>query len=154
MTGNTWNPHDLPATLLAVDPGKLTGLVVATWPELTIQTQVEWPQDDFLDWADAFVASGVPDVVICEGYDITMATLKKDRGEAWSIEQRGALRHFARKAGAEFIVQRPMAVLPLVTDDRLAPFGLNKRGGKGHWRDAARHLVYFLAKQGKVELEV
>lgn len=147
---------------LAVDPGAKTGIVLAVFGPLSVRpgvlVQEEPPMELFVDWAWELLHGETccrrPDRVICEDYDITPATLRKSRGENWSLEQIGLLRQICRREGIEFVTQRPMQVIPLVTDERLAAFGLNKRGGDGHWRDAARHLLYRLAKDGRIDLPV
>lgn len=147
---------------LAVDPGGKTGFVLGVFGPQSVRPgvllQEEAPIEVFVDWAWDLLHGEthcrLPDRVVCEDYDITPATLRKSRGENWSLEQIGLLRQICRRQGIPFVTQRPMQVIPLVTDERLQAFGLNKRGGDGHWRDAARHLVYRLAKDGRIDLPV
>lgn len=150
MTRNRQTTFPPRPDVLAVDPGGKTGYV---WLQGgRVVEQAELPADEFLDRA-AWIVPQV-DVVVCETFDITQQTLRVKKGERWwSLEQLGVLRNEARKAGKEF-VESPRSALALVPDARLAPFGLNKRGGDGHWRDAARHLVRYFVKRKEVELAI
>lgn len=130
--------------VLAVDPGKTTGWA---WNEGEVN---EAFADTFLDLLDYWPT---PHVVVCEQYDITKETLKKSRGErAWSIEQIGVLRQYARKGGAMFVLQRARDAKALVTDERLQALGLWHPTPGGHTNDALRHLVMYLAKQGEMRI--
>lgn len=138
--------------ILAVDPGKTVGSVLADGASLL------WTREDstapFLDLAfELLSGAGAhrPGAVVCEAYNIVPGSLSKTRGENWNLEQIGALRWMSRHFGTPFVLQQPSAVLALVTNDRLRALDLYVTGG--HSRDAARHLVYYLARQKEIVLK-
>ena len=137
-----------PRRLLVVDPGKVTGWVV--WDQGSRQLEAgEHVAEAFLDLAWARLLEPAPeatlDGVVCEAFIIGPGTLRVDRGANWSLEQIGALRLLARRAGAFFLLQPP-ASRRAATDERLQAAGLWVPGG--HARDAARHLLIYLLRAG------
>jgi len=141
--------------ILAVDPGRITGYVLVGGGGVILE-QDERYADDFLAWAESvFTMPAEKLTVVCEDFQVTQRTLKLARDSRWwSLEQIGVLRWWSHRLGCRFILQSPASALKLVTDARLEPFGLNKRGGKGHYRDASRHLVYHLVREYGAELAV
>lgn len=155
--------------VLGVDPGKTTGWAVACPTDegrgvraighgyFSLQLQLEYNQlelDAFLRHAERMLSVLDLTAIACEDYVITPGTIKKSRGErAWSLEGIGVLRYLAAKANVPFVLQKPAAVKPLVTDHQLRRLGL-WLPGKDHARDGMRHAVYHLAKKGQVKLSL
>jgi hypothetical protein len=125
--------------VLAIDPGKESGW--AEWYNGQFSSAM-MPHNTLLDlaWTDMHNY----DMVAVESYIITAATLKKTRGDNWSLEQIGALRWMAHRHNVKFVLQSPADAKSFVKNDRLAGLGWYKTG-PGHDNDAARHLLLALA---------
>jgi hypothetical protein len=135
--------------ILAVDPGKITGYaqISTEWPFESTQL----PMLDFLGWAEYVISEpDGPEVVVCESFIVNAQTLRKTRGENWSLEQIGVLRWFCHKAEVPFTLQSAASAKGFVDDDRLKHVGWYHGTTGGHANDAARHLLTFIAKQGKL----
>lgn len=145
---STQPPFD---ALLVVDPGKITG--AALWRPQFETVPWEAPHMEFLHWADDWLQSArlsrLRTRVVCEAFDVTQATLKKSRGEMWSLKQIGALEFFCDRDGHEWFtpLQKPSAAMRLITDDRLRAMGWYHPSKGGHQNDAMRHLAFHLARE-------
>ena len=127
--------------ILAVDPGKVTG-----WAELNATVMKpqahQLPHFEFLQYAEEAVLWA--DVVVCENYIITMATLKKSR-QTWSLEQIGCLRYWCHQKDVPFVLQSPAEGKQFGTDARLK--ALNWwHPGQQHANDALRHLLLYAVR--------
>lgn len=129
--------------IVAVDPGKITG--VATW---TPGRMSSWQEPTWyaIDRIWTALDDGVVDVVVCEAYIITAATLRKTRGENWSLESIGALRWMSRRHGVEFVLQAPADAMRFADDAKLRRAEWYRPTPGGHANDAARHLMTYLAR--------
>ena len=83
---------------------------------------------------------------MCESYVITASTLRKTRGENWSLESIGALRWMANKHRVEFVLQTPADAKRFADDRKLKAAGWYFPTPGGHANDAARHLMLYLAR--------
>ena len=130
--------------ILAVDPGKTTGL--ATWAEDEPFMSAQLPHMEFLDWTWDILWTEI-DAVVCESYIITAATLRKTRGENWSLEQIGALRWMCERTRGvtSFTLQSPSEAKSFATDAKLRKVGWYKPG-QDHANDASRHLLVYLIR--------
>lgn len=127
---------------LAVDPGKVSGW--AAWDHQGFVSG-EFECQELLDFAWSMISGPFPpDLVVCESFIITAQTLKKTRGENWSLESVGALRWMCRQHQVSFKLQSPADAKSFVNNDRLKAVGWYKPG-LGHDNDAARHLLKALA---------
>lgn len=129
--------------ILAVDPGKMTGLAWATFdPALGVTSFKSWERETWpaVDYAAYLIAEGNLDLVVCEAYTITPATLKKTR-QYEPLETIGALRYLCRLHRVDFMLQFASAVKPMATNARLASMGWRSPSIGGHADDAARHLL-------------
>jgi hypothetical protein len=136
---------DIDRLLIAVDPGKVTG--IATWlnGEITSWQEQTWYAVDKI-WS-RLERSDVPiEAVVCESYTITASTLRKTRGENWSLESIGALRWMATRHSVEFVLQAPADAMNFMTDDKLRMMGWYNPTIGGHANDAARHLGLYIAR--------
>lgn len=124
--------------MLAVDPGKMTGL--ALWgPEGFSSTA--WNQQDFYDGIEKAVKWA--DEVVSESFIVTQQTLKKSRGDNWSLEFIGVMRFLCNRHSRPFKLQGPSDAKTFATDDKLKAAGWYTKG-LDHPRDAARHLMIYL----------
>lgn len=137
--------------VLAVDPGKTTGIAV-------------WNSGTFSAWAEEyelaldFVASYIrddyrPDVVVIEDFVITQRTTKMGtanwrRGQ--ELEFIGVARWWCKTTGVEFVLQTPSQAKSFSTDQKLKTYGWWSKG-VDHPRDATRHLMLYLVKAGLID---
>lgn len=131
--------------IVAVDPGKVTG--VAKWrrdrpAEIDSLQQPCW---DAVATVHHLMTNGLT-AVVCESYVISSQTLRKTRGENWSLESIGALRYLAGLFDIPFILQTPADAKSFVTDQKLHAAGWYQPSTGGHANDAARHLMLYLAR--------
>lgn len=129
--------------VVAVDPGKKTGIAWAA-----TDGGATPPQTAALDWFDAmmWVHQNINriDTIVCESYVITQATLRKSRGENWSLEQIGILRYLSRVYVVPFFLQTPSEGKAFATDAKLKHLGWWQIDPEGHMLDASRHLLLHL----------
>lgn len=132
--------------IIAVDPGKVTG--IATWAggEFNSWQEPTWFAVDRI-WAKL---ERLPDnavvEIVCESYTITASTLRKTR-QNYSLESIGALRWMSNTHGVEFVLQAPADAMGFMTDDKLRMLGWYRPSIGGHANDAARHLGLRLARE-------
>jgi hypothetical protein len=136
--------------IVAVDPGKITGL--ATWAnnELVSWQEPTWyAVDRIWNTLEHLEVS----VIVCESYTITASTLRKTRGENWSLESIGAIRWMSNRHGVEFVLQAPADAMRFMTDDKLRMLGWYRASIGGHANDAARHLGLYIANEDPPEFK-
>lgn len=135
---------DIDRLVIAVDPGKVTG--IATWlnGEMTSWQEQTWYAVDKI-WTKLERADTPIEAVVCESYKITASTLHKTR-QYYSLESIGALRWMATRHSVEFILQDPADAMRFMTDDKLRMMGWYHYTVGGHANDAARHLGLYIAK--------
>ncbi len=142
--------------ILAVDPGKATGLAWATDYQLQAGTP---PSVDSLGWHDAmdwvWEHRQVWDVIVCESYLITAQTLRKTRSsQNWAMEQIGILRWLAeRQLHVAFVLQTPGNAKAFSTDAKLRWLDW-WQAGPDHQMDAARHLLLYCIEQGVLDAKI
>lgn len=135
--------------VLAIDPGKKTGWAVWVDGEL-----IEYGETEHYEWLDEFFSYyGPTDLVVCEDYLITQATLKKSR-QLWSLYQIGVFDWLCRRRKIPFEKQTPAAAKTFSTDDRLKKLGWYYPSPGGHQNDALRHLVLGLVRHNLLDLEL
>lgn len=134
--------------MLAVDPGGTTGF--ACWTEGEAPWVSEAKPMEFLDFAEEWVS--LRDVlIVCERFTIGPQSLRMSR-QYDALEQIGALRWIAHRHGADFALQAPADVKRFVSNDLLKSLGWYTVGAD-HGRDATRHLVWRLVKEGRLSLD-
>jgi hypothetical protein len=140
--------------IIAVDPGKVSG--IATWDGERLESWQE-PTWFAIDRIWGLLEDNAPptlsappqmiEAIVCESYVITASTLRKTRGENWSLESIGALRWMARRHSVEFVLQTPADAKRFADDVKLkAAAGWYRPTPGGHANDAARHLMTYLAR--------
>jgi hypothetical protein len=141
---------------LAIDPGGTTGIAQYERREGTpvgaVETFDAWSEGNpfaAIDRARLEVMEGL-DVMIVERFTITGATARKTRGGSnQAIEIIGTLRWLAHNAGVPFVEQQPAEAKGFCTDSKLKLIGWYTPG-VDHARDATRHLLLWLVKNGEV----
>lgn len=131
--------------ILAIDPGKLTGIAVF---------QDRGPQAFQLGFQEAcdflgenIAPGGGIELVIVERFIIGPSTGKL--GDVnWSLEVIGVTRWLATKAGVPLRFQAPADAKRFATDARLKALGWYTPTPGGHANDALRHLVVGLVADG------
>lgn len=142
------------ATVVAVDPGGTTG--IAVWsPGLGLSLREIKPAAQAVDWLAQVASHGLAKTFVVERYVITPATAKMSQQHD-ALEITGALKYLARKHGHSIVIQTPAEAKKFSTDAKLKNVGWYEKslgqGFEGHARDASRHLLLFLAKQGIIDL--
>jgi hypothetical protein len=132
-------------SVLAVDPGKFTGLLHLPkgGEGGTVGEEGYAPA---LEWCAALIGTDAVDVVVCETFTITAKTARNTQAP-WSLESIGVLRFLCRRAGTPFILQAPALAKRGAVNDRLKHAGWYVPTGGGHSADAARHAYVFYLNQ-------
>lgn len=151
---------DRPA-VLAVDPGKVTGL--AYLPAPGPRSPTAFPEAPFLAEqgthealltagsaisAYAAHAGAAPLQVVCESFHITARTARNTFAP-WSLESIGVLRFLTactrdQPSPVSFTLQTPSNAKRAATNQRLTEVGWYAPSEGGHAADAARHLYLYL----------
>lgn len=125
--------------IIAVDPGKMTGLANLTFGEFT---SGQLPLMEYLQNLDGALMQGMLPTLICEDFIYTTETAKKSR-QTWSTEGIGVMRFLAHKHKLSFTLQSPASAKRFATNDKLKAMGWYKPTKGGHANDAARHLLVY-----------
>jgi hypothetical protein len=140
--------------VLAVDPGKMTGLSLFT---------IEKGEDPILVWSGEVVFSdyvyklrelfadyGDTLEIVCEKFTINVQTAKNSQAP-YSLECIGALKLVMLENGRDpeaLKYQLPANAMNMFPNDKLKKLGYWHRGGAGHALDSMRHAVLYLATTG------
>lgn len=155
------------APVLAIDPGKMTGVAYTSYDSLANRVRVistaelsilegsEIEHPKFLrSMIDDWRASGdtdVPTRVVVERFTITPATGKKSQEAKAALETIGAVKLMCREAGYPLdaiVYQGPGEVKDAWPNAKLRRCDLWHRGGAGHALDALRHAATYMVSQG------
>lgn len=132
--------------ILAVDPGKLSGIALVECDPVRVAWSHELDWFDTIDKVNATLAAQPQGLtLVAEGFLITAATAKKTAAP-WSLEALGAMRWLCYKYDVEFVMYTSGEAKEFSDNNRLRHVGLWHRGGAGHANDALRHAVLHLAK--------
>ena len=144
-------------TILACDPGLATGFCEFSGVKGQSHAYVVCGECAPNEWVDLLyerLATGAVDAVVCENFFITMRTAQLTQAP-WSLELIGVARHACRRNGnVPFVTQSPADAKMFATDERLQRVGWIMRGATDHARDAQRHALLYLIKQGWTEEEL
>ncbi len=139
--------------VLAVDPGKMTGLSCWTIepggePVLVWAAEVD---EEAYATPIRFELSTHPDIeIVCESFTITLETAKKSQAP-FSLELIGILKQIVRDAGrpvSDVNLQGPASAKKLFPNTALKKLNYWHRGGAGHALDSMRHGLLYLARTG------
>jgi hypothetical protein len=145
-------------TVIAVDPGKTTGLAVIAYsgeaPVLVSSKELAaYPFAAALsDELRAARAAGSVVELVCERFIINAQTIKNSQAP-FSLEQIGIMKYVVHAGGFDpesIHFQSPSDAKKLFTNDALKRLGFWHTGGGGHALDAMRHGLLRLAKTGWV----
>lgn len=130
--------------IMTVDPGKMTGWAMYT-TEVDSFSSGQAPWFEHLQWfEDVYRAF---DVVVCESFVITAATIKKSR-QNWSLEAIGTMKYLLAKQGRELVLQSPGEAKGFATPEKLKKVGW-WLPGKDHAQDAARHMLTYVVRNSR-----
>jgi hypothetical protein len=142
--------------VLAVDPGKATGVVLMSWngsdpvPNVILSKEVQ--PEEFAPTIDALLnTQGSEDIftVVCERFTINAQTVRNSQAP-YSLEQIGVLKHLCRTNmydPEKIVFQSPADAKNMFPNPVLKKLGTWHVGGEGHANDAMRHALLALVGQ-------
>lgn len=149
---------DLNRVVIAVDPGKITGVCVLGMPvdmepimlasnEYEVGELAPFLRQQFSDRVETY---SVKMEIVCERFTINAQTVRNSQAP-WSLEQIGILKQTMRDYAIpeESIVwQAPADAMNMFNNEKLKRLGYWHRGGAGHANDAIRHALLRAVKVG------
>lgn len=146
--------------VLAIDPGKMTGLAWMRQEngKIFLDDSMEASSDEIInairptlaDWKS--VDGDQPPLrIVMEKFTINATTTQKSQEASWALRTIGAVEQAARDVSyplAAIAWQTPAEAKTAFTNDKLKALGLWHRGGAGHALDGIRHGALYLAKTG------
>lgn len=150
-----------PMTVLAVDPGKTSGICLMYWSgspdeEPTIEYAGEVDEEMFASAMGECFAIGRKlanrNLLACERFTINAQTAKKSQAP-YSLEIIGVMKHLARVEGyssQDIVLQAPVDAKNMFPNPSLKKLGIWHVGGAGHALDSLRHAMLLLTKSGYV----
>lgn len=142
--------------VLAIDPGKMTGMTLfkrepGSDPELVWSREVE--QTEYAEPIREVLQN--PEMaesltIVCERFIINAQTVRNSQAP-FSLEQIGILKQCLFDAGRssdDIMFQAPADAMAMFTNEKLKKLGYWHRGGAGHALDAIRHALLRLVKMG------
>lgn len=150
--------------VLAIDPGKATGLAWMTQESglITLDQTLEATPENVIEsirptietWKP--LGDGQPPLrVVMEQFIINASTAQKSQEAAWALETIGAIKQALRDVGyplSAIVWQKPADAKNAFSNDKLKNLGLWHRGGAGHALDAVRHGSLYLTKVGYMRM--
>ena len=143
--------------ILAVDPGKATGICYFIWnegqePEMLWSGEYQQPEDAApIRQAFAYSQShGARLEVVCERFTINAQTVKNSQAP-FSLEQIGILKQIMMENGRQpddIYFQSPADAKAMFSNEKLKKLEYWHRGGEGHALDSIRHGLLRLVKSG------
>lgn len=144
--------------LLAIDPGKMTGMSCFSWnpgEEPILQWSAEVDENTFAQPL-RFEFNTYPDLqVVCERFVITVETAKKAQAP-YSLELIGVLKQELRDRGHDpddkkvLPFQAPRDAMAMFSNPALKKLGYWHKGGAGHANDSIRHALLYMSRNGWV----
>lgn len=143
-------------SVLAVDPGKTTGVAYLTWSGEREDNPVrvysgEVDPDGFASAINTFLNDWKTQgsfQVVCERFVINAQTVRNSQAP-FSLEQIGVLKHLCRESGYPvdgIKMQAPVDAKNMFPNPALKALGTWHVGGEGHANDAIRHGLLHLVK--------
>jgi hypothetical protein len=151
----------LSRTVLAVDPGKMSGVCVFSFSasEPSLVFSGEYLPEDFAQPIREIFSSYKDSTnfeVVCERFTINAQTVKNSQAP-YSLEQIGVLKQIMRDFGmsdVELKFQSPADAKRMFPNEALKKLEYWHKGGGGHALDAIRHGLLYLAKNGWTPLRL
>lgn len=146
----------MPKYILAIDPGKTTGMTLFSY-EQGSEPVLEWSRE-LLQEEVADSVRGVlwaPEMrqhvdVVCERFIINAQTVRNSQAP-YSLEVIGIVKQCLKDNGRamdDIFFQAPADAMSMFTNEKLKKLGYWHRGGAGHALDAIRHALLKLVKSG------
>ena len=143
----------MPNLILAIDPGKATGMALFSLQEGS-EPVLEWSkevqQDEYAEPIREVLAANKDTVVVCERFTINAQTVRNAQAP-YSLEQIGILKQCLMDVGRpadDIFFQSPADAKAMFTNEKLKKLEYWHRGGEGHALDAIRHGLLKLVKMG------
>lgn len=141
--------------VLAVDPGKATGLAFFMIPTGAEPVIVWTAEVDYKDYAshirEAYAVAGGCLEVACERFTINAQTVKNSQAP-FSLELIGVLKQIMLDHGddpdVDLRLQAPADAKAMFPNPQLKKLDYWHKGGEGHALDAIRHGLLYLVKTG------
>lgn len=143
--------------ILAVDPGKASGICLFEWVEGGEPKMVwsgEYQQHQYAQAIrlaiHASQSSGVKVEVVCERFTINAQTVRNSQAP-YSLEQIGILRQCLLDAGYpmdDISFQSPADAKAMFSNEKIKKLEYWHRGGEGHALDSIRHALLYMVKKG------
>lgn len=142
-------------TVLAVDPGKATGVALLKFdesmqnPELVSSSEVQ--PEEFAPFIRGILSGTTDVVIVCERFTINAQTVKNSQAP-FSLEQIGVLKQIMRDFSIDensIVWQTPADAKSMFPNPALKKVGTWHKGGEGHANDAIRHGLLYMAKRAK-----
>ena len=145
--------------VLAVDPGKATGVVFMSWngsdpvPNVILSKEVQ--PEEFALVIDTVLNTYRNEdnfTVVCERFTINAQTVRNSQAP-YSLEQIGVLKHLCRTNmydPEKIVLQSPADAKNMFPNPVLKKLGTWHVGGEGHANDAMRHALLRFVKTGWV----
>lgn len=137
-----------------MDPGKMTGWASWVPGREPVFKAGEAEHFEFLEATYDALSANLFDLVVCEAFIITASTIKKTRGENWSLEQIGAVRWMCHRHHVPFRLRSAGDAKSFSTDEKLKKASMYHRTAAGHANDAARHLLLALVHQQMIDISI
>jgi hypothetical protein len=142
--------------VLAVDPGKATGLSVFSFvkgeePEMLDAFEAQF--DTFAPWIRQWISTRDKYDefhVVCERFTINAQTVKNSQAP-FSLEEIGVLKQIMLDEGIDpdtLKMQSPADAKAMWDNPKLKKLGYWHKGGEGHALDSIRHGLLYLIKLG------
>ncbi len=144
--------------ILAVDPGKASGLSYFVWEGPDVEPEMLWSMEvqqheyaDPIRKAFAFSQSrGTRLEVVCERFTINAQTVRNSQAP-YSLEQIGILKQIMMDNGRapdDIYFQSPADAKAMFSNEKIKILEYWHRGGEGHALDSIRHGLLRLVKSG------
>lgn len=144
--------------ILAVDPGKATGMSYFVWESSDVEPMLLWSgeyqQEEYAaPIRDALLHAkllGIELEVVCERFTINAQTVKNSQAP-YSLEQIGILKQCMLDVGRsvdDIYFQSPADAKAMFPNEKLKKLEYWHRGGEGHALDSIRHGLLRLVKSG------
>lgn len=130
-------------TILAVDPGKVTG--VAAWQPSEPMKLTTWEEHTRYR-AAAAVEHIMPSELVCEQFVISERTIRTAQ-DVNALRIIGWLDIWCRQKAIPFDLQTAAQAKRFATDDKLKALGWYTSTEGGHANDAARHMLVYLQRK-------
>ena len=149
--------------ILAVDPGKASGIACFTWErneEPTLRWAGEYQPAEYVVPLRTAVGEALIEgynlEIVCERFTINAQTVRNSQAP-YSLEQIGVLKQVMRDAGIDenlLKFQSPGDAKRMFPNDAIRKLDYWYKGGEGHALDAIRHGLLYLAKNGWTPLRL